>query len=122
MEITAEIKAKVFAHYLGQKVFWQETEGELTAYNLHGASTILEPSKLILKPLSKITHENAVELYKAIKYNLRSTTFILQTLKALPFNKSTIAYQYLISKGYDLPHYLLGGKTLQECGLAIYDK
>jgi hypothetical protein len=30
------------------------------------------------------------------------------------------SYQYLISKGYDMPQYLLGGKTLQEAGLAEY--
>ncbi len=29
-------------------------------------------------------------------------------------------YQYLILNGYDLPHYLLGGKNLKEAGLAIY--
>ena len=30
-------------------------------------------------------------------------------------------YQFLQSKGYDLPHYLLNGKTLKECGLAIHE-
>lgn len=29
-------------------------------------------------------------------------------------------YLYLQSKGYDLPNYFLGGKTLFECKLAIY--
>ena len=33
-----------------------------------------------------------------------------------------LCFQYLQSEGYDLPQHLLGGKTLQECGLAIYEK
>jgi hypothetical protein len=32
-----------------------------------------------------------------------------------------LCYQYLQSKGYDLPQYLLGGKTLHESGLCIYE-
>lgn len=31
------------------------------------------------------------------------------------------AYQYLISEGFDVPQYLLGGKTLKEAGLATYE-
>lgn len=30
-------------------------------------------------------------------------------------------YQFLQSRGYDLPNYLLDGKTLHEAGLAIYE-
>ena len=30
-------------------------------------------------------------------------------------------HQFLQSKGYDLPNYLLGSKTLKECNLAIYE-
>lgn len=31
------------------------------------------------------------------------------------------AYQFLQSRGYDLPHYLLNGQTLKEAGLAVYE-
>lgn len=34
---------------------------------------------------------------------------------------SLLAQQFLQFKGYDLPNYLLGGKTLKEAGLAIYE-
>jgi hypothetical protein len=30
------------------------------------------------------------------------------------------AIQYLQPQGYDLPHYLLDGQTLQQAGLAVY--
>lgn len=36
--------------------------------------------------------------------------------------KIVSVYLYLQSKGYDLPNYLLGGKTLKETGLATYEK
>lgn len=34
---------------------------------------------------------------------------------------SSIAFQFLQSKGYDLPNWYLGGKTLYEAGLCIYE-
>lgn len=156
MEITNEIKAKVFAQYLGQIWRWQvgslvytikfclDDLDKFIVKRLKYSGQTVE-HKLILRPLSKITDEDAIECaileglvnakvsqrgdgginmkddsYDLLlsfdceiwlyKYGLKTHT-----------NKSFLIYQYLISKGYDLPNYLLGGKTLKECGLAIYE-
>ena len=157
MEITNEIKAKLFAQYLGQNCYRVGTPDEI----LLGVSTttlsyadgdehkISAPHKLILKPLSSITDEDAIDvcrlegcwskgevnsLLKDSKEVLVSSGkhFILNLeldFKGVYKGSSRTSgadaiqvYQYLQSKGYDLPNYLLGGKTLKEVGLAIYEE
>lgn len=144
MEITNEIKAKVFAWCLGQNVklmvkmdsmYFGYDEG---VYVLAG--TILDrlddlvSCELVLKPLSKITDEECFEI--AIMYGwsadnnhkkglINSGKDIVSQLFYSEFTCYGMfairCFQYLQSRGYDLPHYLLGGKTLHECGLAIYE-
>lgn len=105
--------------------------------------------KLQLKPLSAITDEDAIEVAKMegfVFYHIfRSNVspFVLQIKNEKNrflsiaenwenchsdsddgesgYMLNTNVYQYLQSKGYDLPQYLLGGKTLHESGLAIYE-
>lgn len=118
MEIENDTKAKVFAQYLGQQVLWGGTEGVLWSYNLHGASDVVLGAKLILKPLSKITDEDAQDLgYEDAEIFIATSPW----LKKYHGDKSFWDAQILQSKGYDLPNYLLNGKTLQEAGLAIYE-
>jgi hypothetical protein len=57
------------------------------------------------------------QLYKGIFGDDGNTDFLTKM-----FHSNCVTYQYLISKGYDLPNYLLGGKTLHECGLCIYEE
>lgn len=108
--------------------------------------------KLILKPLSSITDEDAIEVGKILfgkEYSvgevdrrndyevsvkvLKPDTTINQNVyigfkgglsncNGWGLQNMLQAYQYLQSKGYDLPQHLLGGKTLQEAELAIYEK
>lgn len=156
--ITNEIKAKVFAQYLGQKIKWNvmglDMEAELVVYNpytnysdgieLSGLSSKPD-SKLILKPLSAISDEDAIEVAKILGF---SSPFIshqdsgritigsdngglsiwhdgeILSDDSIGGNCAPVllfAYQYLQSKGYDLPQHALGGKTLHEAGLAIYE-
>ena len=83
---------------------------------------------LLKRPLSSITDEDAIEVVKIASLNLeRSNTnfpafkkFVLGYCQSNGFNHNV--FQFLQSKGYDLPHYLLGGKTLKEAGLAIYQE
>ena len=104
--------------------------------------------KLILKPLIEITDEDAIEMAKLFggiegDVELNRPTdltnedifFAVQVIQIEPEWASyctpkkwrningygTNAYQWLQTKGYDMPHYLLGGKTLHEAGLAIYE-
>lgn len=100
-KISDEIKAKVLAGY--NEFF---------------------PFKPILTPLEDITDEDAIEVAKMIGtsdiVNFDKSQFVYVMLQA--FEKKTVnfnIYQFLQSKGYDLPNYLLDGKTLIESGLAI---
>ena len=156
MEITNEIIIKVLVQYLGQEMAFKTDlslkNQKLTIYLLNTLITNgfwWRDTKLILKPLSAITDEDAIEVAKLAKpkwINLKEFTvkrFITWTevnvggydtvqifsegnirqdtyeQKAIEFYR---AYQYLQSKGYDLPNYFLGGKTLEQSGLAIYTK
>ena len=124
MEIRNEIKIKVFAQYFGQKLgrhgCIDNSVLDIAEFDYIQRHNILSEVFLILKPLSAITEEHIKELFKAISYGFMQTKFIVEVLEALPYKKAIIAYQFLISKGYDLPNYLLNNKTLQESGLAIY--
>lgn len=92
-------------------------------------------SKLILKPLSDIIDEHAIEVGKIHRYLDCKHHTSLEVGRS--FCRSLIsgdtyydyslpnileAIQYLQSQGYDIPHYLLNGQTLQQAGLAVYKK
>jgi len=91
---------------------------------------------LILKPLPEITVDDAIEVYQILNYDDRKEAEmkfefygIAPIVECLtrdvrnPWNFKTYAkvYQHLQVKGYDMPQYLLGGKTLKEEGMAIYN-
>lgn len=131
MEITHEIKAKIFAQYLGQKFIDAKTKDYLehkmnTAnldimYSTHDWDDI----KLVLTPLSEITDEDAIGVSKIIgdSQKLCDELHSDRGKRILNSKKENfMLFQYLQSKGYDLPNYLLGGKTLIESGLAINRK
>lgn len=148
--ITNEIKAKVFAPYLGQKFKWaedDETTFELAAINYSGLIFDIEAAddngegcfsidecKLILKPISAISDEHAIQIFDMFfkeHHGHKSNEFKLNISKSWlhfyllnkdgfkPKNYIT-GYQFLQNQGYDLPHFLLDNKTLQQSGLAIY--
>lgn len=146
MEITKETKIRLFAQYLGCKVEWMDEsavpfqrKGQ-RRFNLPdgfgGVSRNIDHYALVLKPLSSITDEDAIELAsihkwkelwkedgymdeEAINRSLieKGNDMVTTELFKLPIK----GYQFLQSKGYDLPQYLLGGATLKEAGLAIYE-
>lgn len=106
----------------------------------------LEP-QLILKPIHEISDEDIGEIIKiefgqgdspTIYRNDNYTKIVFKVNgieKRISFEKYSdgnsieaefrlkkiiLIYQYLQTKGYDTPQYLLGGKTLNQSGLAIY--
>lgn len=146
MEITNKTKVKIFAPYIGcltyddlgrfggirrERLMEIHADGCLMIWDEPLQTLENRPScKLILKPLSEITDEDAKEAIKiwgeapypfgAITEDSRPSKWrrvIIEHSKELPI----FVYQYLQSKGYDLPNYLLGGKTFFECELAIYE-
>jgi hypothetical protein len=151
MEITNEIKITVFAQYLGQRWRWKGNSVVklyLTDINTIGNPEYKDNEMLLeLKPLTAITDEHAIEMAKLFgdvdgeiiinrptDVTNKDIYFVVQVYTNKPkftsYSTPKIwsdgygvnAYQWLQSKGYDLPHYLLGGKTLIESGLAICKK
>lgn len=148
MVITNEIKAKVFAQYLGQKCqgFIGDVKyGQSFILNGHGVEQVYKDRmKLILKPLSEITDDDAIEFYessffpqhqrrandnKLIEWGhneqsilqIKSDAFRSVLTHVWKSDLPVYVADFLRFKGYDLPNYLLGGKTLHEAGLAIYE-
>jgi len=158
LQMTNEIKAKVFAQYLGQRCATAEERFNSPGLTLIGISDLgcqvrdaaikltyyvtESDLKIVLRPLSAITDEDKVQVAKIEGYYYPNVkAFSTEELKltfsfdsVLDFciewkgnrndyfqTLSSSAYQYLQSKGYDLPNYLLGGKTLKESNLAIYE-
>jgi len=150
MEISNEIKARVFAHYLGQKMkdYCAEPENDictLTQVDVqhgcvadeHGNFDIkFNDVRLLLRPPNAITDEDAIEVGRIIGHDFGD--YAEGKSKVLYFGKKYIQEafdvewinrhvqtswqvgQFLQLRGYDLPNYLLGGKTLHEAGLAVY--
>lgn len=86
---------------------------------------LINVAKPILKPLSYITDEHAneiVTLMGGFPYRMESKLFEVKGMDSLYMYEVSGVTQHLQSNGYDLPHYLLGGKTLKEAGLAVYEK
>lgn len=140
MEITNEVKLKVALQYY-------DSCNILLCYNIENNPVIerfsgknadlelFEPDfenkrdLLILKPLSSITDEDAIEVakywYSPVTYIVSNRDLAIKKTKEYLENPEVMlplgAGQFLQSLGYDLPQYLLGGKTLKEAGLAIYE-
>lgn len=149
MGITHEIKAKSLAPYLFQRVVKMNGDTELQLLTLLKITewfTLNNEYKLVLKPLTLITDEDAIEmaelfggvhgkilLNRPADLENNDIHFAVQvytnepkyttycTPKYWTDGYGVKAYQFLQSKGYDLPTYLLDGKTLKESGLAIYE-
>lgn len=152
MEISNEIKAKVFAQYLGQPmkcvtgVFHANSNSMKDGVMIMSLSVMADCYEgtfkwsdfvLILKPLRDVSDEDAIEVAKIFEPNANDNNIksalqfkngiaeifngVYEKFDLICPNASAMAYQFLQSKGYDLPQYLLGGKTLKESGLAIYE-
>ncbi len=142
MEISNEIKSKMFAQYLGQEVRrdnYTTIQEKLTVPVLEYISDFIiwDTCKLILRPLSAITNEDAIEVANIMasphiamrlekdETKIKDCKYWIENGLIATFTNNSYkhfaAYQYLQSRGYDLPQYLLDGKTLFETGMAIYE-
>jgi hypothetical protein len=137
METSNEIISKVFAGYLGCEMIFEKS-GRITRLfgvtignndiSLMDSDSLKSynyfPFKLLLTPLSAISDEDAIEVAKMLDYHdsedFSVKVFIERGIMDNKLWKRYDTYQYLQSRSYDLPHYLLGGKTLHQSGLCIY--
>lgn len=131
MEITPEIREKVFVQYWGQKVLLMAPgliEYVGTNWNLKH-----DRFKFLLRPLSAITQEQMKKClqllgytgFKDVKYDggfivWQQKLQYSYTTKSLLLDHRmpAIVYQFLVDEGFDTKKYLLSGKTLHEAGLA----
>lgn len=149
MEINIDIKRAIYAQYLNQpfKMILNNNSFFTGKCSLETIILLNTEDILVLKPISSITDNDAIEMAKLfgnIKDNVKlnrpnnindnDNHFIIQVYtdkpefisytipKIINQNIGIYEYQWLQLKGYDLPHYLLNGKTLYESNLCIYDK
>lgn len=156
-ELTTEQKARVFAQYIGHQVRHQIDEDRhqqntLGAAQIDGImlrgnsgywSASMDAFKLLLRPLSAITDEDAIEVARLLGYEYPrnekgqfveridlvevgrgaiggiSRNGLVET-----FNVLAEVIQFLIQRGYAVPTFVapnhpLNGKTPIEMGLAI---
>lgn len=135
MEITPEIKSIMFHQYHGQYV-----DSDKGRCRLRDADFVDSLNWIVLKSLTEISDEDMIWVFDTT-HNTREQRKIrpewveknsmsLADMKANINNGhahytggwlcNTWVFQYLLSKGYDLPQLLLGYRTLHEAGLAKY--
>lgn len=89
-----------------------------------------EDCKLLLRPIKDMYDEELAIACKVLKISLLSVE-AMRVLVARNLEQKTLLtvcpgsyipfITYLLSIGIDLPCYYLGGKTLLEAGIAVYD-
>jgi hypothetical protein len=131
MEITKEIKDKLFVQYWGQFVLrLPNNDDKLKVIDWFK----FDNAHLVLKSLSKITDEDAKQVsivglphqdYIWCATSGKDLVNVIDRKKCWSFyykNADWFAIkQKLIDLGYDVFNPLIGNKTLQEVGLAIYE-
>lgn len=136
MIITNKIKAQVFSQYV---VYYANYPTCLALLQII-ENLLLDKNtsyRIGLKSLVDITNEDLIEVVKILEPDIKEEEVVeyisqkkdlidalLNTtdyeLSMTPFITFSV-YQFLISKGYDIPMRLLGGKTLQKSKLAFYE-
>ena len=136
MEITNEIKSIMFHQYHRQYV--DSDKGRCVLRDADFVDTL---EWIVLKSLSEITDEDMIWVYDGCnnlheqrKLHPEHVTKNSPSLEDMKYSLNngfahytggyltkTWVFQYLLSKGYDVPQYLLGYRTLQQVGLAKYE-
>lgn len=111
-----ELKAKFFSQYWGQEVLFYNWNEKMYPVGSNLSDDDIERYTIILKPLSSISDEDAIEVvrlsginddgyydefFKAIKGQNRFATYFFNA-RPLFMHESIRIYQFLISKGYAL--------------------
>ncbi len=168
-DISQEIKAKAISPYLGQNIVTEEGETlELISISIDPLIGYRKPYlidedggdeaeismdsywKLLLKPISSITDEHAIEVmcfkektlkgfevvkiwryekhmtveFKWISDGVNNADGFSYSGNGIGFRAKDLTveqYQMIVNFGYDIENYHLNGKTLKEAGLAIYE-
>lgn len=95
------VKCRFFAQYWGTKTMYVGGVGLVEIGN--GGWNLKHPDFFLqLKPLSKITDEDAISMYRGLERNYESANQFLEDYKSIGFLEQSEA-DFLRSKGYALP-------------------
>ena len=94
-----DVKCRFFAQYYELEVAKHSTKNYFVKHILDkvGENYFLE-----LKPLSKITDEDAISMYRGLERNYESANQFLEDYKSIGFLEQS-EVDYLRSKGYAVP-------------------
>ena len=99
--ITA-VKSRFFAQYWGTKTLYVGGVGKVEVGN--GGWNLKHPDFFLqLKPLSKITDEDAISMYRGLERNYESANQFLEDYKSIGFLEQS-EVDFLRSKGYAVPY------------------
>lgn len=102
------VKCRFFAQYFGVRVFQNELNKQYNYVNYSYPLTIEKDFNkgiiefLELKPLSKITDEDAISMYRGLERNYESANQFLEDYKSIGFLEQS-EVDFLRSKGYAVP-------------------
>lgn len=119
MTNTLENKAKFFAQYWGQEVFGSPYLKGSWCYTGENFDEIDESVWMNLKPLSSITDEDAKEICKIVRPDVKWKNYSKDSIYrfANTFSEhNVLGCDYFRSKGYALPYMGLSVETLIEYG------
>lgn len=129
-KLTDEEIVRVFGMYIGTKYRYKNEFGTYinnSFLGIHVRGHIQEGAVLLLKPLSGITDEDAIEVAHLMGYtDINNKKFLIQAGKSEAHNPIArfCTNMFLISKGYAVPLFFspghwANGKTAIELGIAI---
>ena len=97
-----DVKCRFFAQYWGTKTMYVGGVGLVevgkVGWNLKHPDFFLQ-----LKPLSKITDEDAISMYRGLERNYESSNQFLEDYKSIGFLEQS-EVDFLRSKGYAVPY------------------
>ena len=97
-----DVKCRFFAQYWGTKTMYVGGVGLVEVgkggWNLKHPDFFLQ-----LKPLSKITNEDAISMYRGLERNYESSNQFLEDYKSIGFLEQS-EVDFLRSKGYAVPY------------------
>ena len=97
------VKCRFFAQYYGTETFCGGDNHIITNVEWYTISDESYPNPhLKLKPLSKITNEDAISMYRGLERNYESANQFLEDYKSIGFLEQS-EVDFLRSKGYAVP-------------------
>ena len=108
--VQTDVKCRFFTQYWGQKVVAHTEDLKLNGIKevRYEPRTVInfkeiETSCIVLKPLSKITDEDAISMYRGLERNYESANQFLEDYKSIGFLEQS-EVDFLRLKGYAVPY------------------